>query len=1116
MAGKNQIGYNDLFNESGRDIILTAIRDLRDLRDSYKDFIAFVSGNQIAQNNAAMASLAKEIEGVAKASQALNITNERGQKALADNLKLVERLRAENEALRASKAGAGQAERALAGSVDFLTQSYKEQLKAYRALGVANEADRMQREKMAATIRETRKEINQLNEATKATTKIVQYAKGSYGELNAQTKQYEAQIKRLGGAFDGTNPKVAELQAKIHANTAKMKEFDAAMNQNFRNVGNYKSAFNSMGNSVNQLTRELPAFTNSVQTGFLAISNNLPILADSITELKNKNAALRAEGQPTVSVFKSIAGAVFSWGTAISLGITLLTVYGKDIVGFIGKLFHTADAMEKVRIKQELLNDLNKEANHEAGKSLVTLQILYTAATNLNSSYKDRLEAVKGLKKEFPDTFKNMSNEYILTGKAKKANDELKQSIMEVAKAEAARGRLAQLASEKLDIEVQKSKIRTAVNNEKGRVKPISGKNFTGEKVVSNESIQERLKYDLRVINDRGNKALAEEDRKLQEIGFKEKVIFDFVNAKALVQSITNKGKKEESETLDELIRKQDELLKASQAYEISQAELRFSKSGRSFDDEVKLENERLAIIEKYGKLRIGIYKGKAKEIKEIDAEVTQAQSNNLDKLNEIQKRRIEEQKKLLAERDKDIQEISKNEIAAAQENYERSAQQYSDQAAFENAKLAILNKSFDDRLALYAKDSDEYRNVLTEKLKAENDYSEKLKAIQEGRYAAEAALRQAVNGKEGAEVSGRRKLRVAKGEITQDDADSQERASRLIGINLELDAKKEAIKFLKEGDKDYLDTQREIADLEKALIDDKYDHEAKAAQKVHEKKKALQQAALDFATEAGGKLFDLGRQLNESNINQLEKDKERELQVAGNNTAARAAIEEKFQQRIIALKRKQAVYDKVQALFDVGINTAIAVSKATASSPLTFGQPWATYAIIQGGIQAAAILAKPLPKYAKGRRGGPAEFAEVNEQGAELLEKNGRFRFANKGKHGVAKLEPGETVHTAEKTKAILSTALNNQETNAFVNSLLSGTGVVSNYEHSKQAALAEAIAKGSLSEEVLERVMKQTIGSIKIYSTSISERGIHEYTQTSAGKIEHLNNRNKLGANG
>ena len=71
------------------------------------------------------------------------------------------------------------------------------------------------------------------------------------------------------------------------------------------------SGFNGLANSINQVSRELPAFAFSAQTGFLAISNNLPILADEITALRKANEALAAQGKATIPVWKQVASSLF-------------------------------------------------------------------------------------------------------------------------------------------------------------------------------------------------------------------------------------------------------------------------------------------------------------------------------------------------------------------------------------------------------------------------------------------------------------------------------------------------------------------------------------------------------------------------------------------------------------------------------------------------------------------------------------------------------------------------------------------------------------------------------------------------------------------------------------
>lgn len=68
--------------------------------------------------------------------------------------------------------------------------------------------------------------------------------------------------------------------------------------------------------------------------------------------------------------------------------------------------------------------------------------------------------------------------------------------------------------------------------------------------------------------------------------------------------------------------------------------------------------------------------------------------------------------------------------------------------------------------------------------------------------------------------------------------------------------------------------------------------------------------------------------------------------------------------------KKQKALFriEKAAKLADVYFNTASAVMKAVALSPLTFGQPWAGIAKALGVIQAGAILATPPPQaFAKG-----------------------------------------------------------------------------------------------------------------------------------------------------
>ena len=67
------------------------------------------------------------------------------------------------------------------------------------------------------------------------------------------------------------------------------------------------------------------------------------------------------------------------------------------------------------------------------------------------------------------------------------------------------------------------------------------------------------------------------------------------------------------------------------------------------------------------------------------------------------------------------------------------------------------------------------------------------------------------------------------------------------------------------------------------------------------------------------------------------------------------------------ALKRKQAVAEKIAAIFSIGSSTAMAVMKAVAAFPLTGGMPWSGIATGLGIANIGAVLANPLPPLAQG-----------------------------------------------------------------------------------------------------------------------------------------------------
>ena len=188
---------------------------------------------------------------------------------------------------------------------------------------------------------------------------------------------------------------------------------------NFRsNVGNYQSAFNGLNVSVSQIVRELPSATMGANMFFLAISNNIPMLVDEINKLRAANKLAMKEGKQGVPILKQLGAAVFSWNSLISVGITLLTVYGKDIVSWIGNLFKGKQTIDAAKWSMEQMNAAMAEGRRNAQEEITKLDILYNAATDLAKPYEERATAVRKLQELYPAYFKNMQEEAIIAGNA--------------------------------------------------------------------------------------------------------------------------------------------------------------------------------------------------------------------------------------------------------------------------------------------------------------------------------------------------------------------------------------------------------------------------------------------------------------------------------------------------------------------------------------------------------------------------------------------------------------------------------------------------------------------------------------------------------------------------
>ena len=271
--------------------------------------------------------------------------------------------------------------------------------------------------KQTQLIKALRSEMNQYTREIQANVREEVKAEGSINQLNARIAKLTAQYNAMSGeirksaAGEALAKEIADVQAEVNkANESLL---------NFRNnVGNYASAakgFTPLSFQVQQLAREMPSLTNSFQQFFLAISNNLPMFADELTRAKEANKALRQEGKATVPVFKQVASAIFSWQTALVVGITLLISYGKEIANWGKSLLSTKDAAITA---SQVQADVNKKLEESA------------------NSIGDQISKIKLLQKQWAGLGNDLSAKQKFVDESKDAFDELGVSVSNVNDAE--------------------------------------------------------------------------------------------------------------------------------------------------------------------------------------------------------------------------------------------------------------------------------------------------------------------------------------------------------------------------------------------------------------------------------------------------------------------------------------------------------------------------------------------------------------------------------------------------------------------------------------------------------------------------------------------------------
>ena len=245
-------------------------------------------------------------------------------------------------------------------------------------------------------------QIREANQIAQLQATIANSAEGSYNRLSAQYALNKIRLNQMSAAEREAADSGKKLEAETNAIYQQMIKLQEATGNYRLSVGHYQKTWDGLGISISQVVRELPAAAVSLNTFFLGISNNIPMVVDEINRLRRQNELLRAEGKETVSVTKSIVKSLFSWNTALVVLLTVFSMCGKEIITWIDKTLAGRDAAKSFEDALEDLNDeLGKGSTGSYGQQIAVLRRLSENWKDLGDNIKAQTQWIKDNEKEF-------------------------------------------------------------------------------------------------------------------------------------------------------------------------------------------------------------------------------------------------------------------------------------------------------------------------------------------------------------------------------------------------------------------------------------------------------------------------------------------------------------------------------------------------------------------------------------------------------------------------------------------------------------------------------------------------------------------------------------------
>jgi hypothetical protein len=744
------------------------------------------------------------------------------------------------------------------------------------------------------------------------------------------------------------------LQGKIQSYDKTLKAVDGTMGKHQRNVGNYASGFNPLNNSIAQLGREMPAFANSVQTGFMAISNNLPIFFDAMGNVIAQNKKLQEQGQPTKSVLSQLASGLFSFQTLLSVGVTLLTVYGKEIVEWVTGLTGAEKSLKQVNLA------LIEISSQSVGQSK-DLDKYRDVVVNTNLSEKERLRALKLLKEQIPELSKvelnhadaiqqvNKYTEYYIKqaairfrsdGFIKKAGEELikqEEIRLKLNKGQVEPGftdylkalRFGTVGLTSIKVLATADALRTM--NEELQQSIFSQKEYEKAAEIEIKHLDlktEKTKSVVKQLQELRDLEINQADYKAKDYELKKLELTNLIENN---DKITNNEKATTSERIQAYSRfyefkKQLALLDYDEQKRITEQGYKDEKQAilNAYNDQIKEINK--GVINGAEKRKQAVTE-KEKALLALEKSILKERQINNENFVQGQKELTDEWAKNVPQKiEKELQKLKANNTFSAEEL--KGIQDYID---------AIRKITTDDQLSDF-KDAEDNKTATLEKATLDRLKLE----------------RNAINESLALSIENTEEQEKLKSQLIAKDKEILD--FTLKSEQTKADAIKKTLEIVKEFQQSFIGDLVEGSGFSKM-----FDILNGGLEKFGGNAKATALAVSDAFQQAFNTIIEADQESFDLQYENAEKQYQISTAFAGDSAEAKKQIDRQYEDKKREIKNREAKADKDKALFNIAINTAQAIVAALPNVPLSVSVGFL------GALQYALVANKEIPKYAKG-----------------------------------------------------------------------------------------------------------------------------------------------------